>query len=461
MKDGTRTRRPPTRSEKLDRIAMEQQAEYGRPKIVRKAEIASDLAELQVIRNILNTPVTLPMREVLASSKELSDQLRVMIKRKNTVAAVPVVSNVTVPPHVKTKAVFLEGSQERLITLNMMCGEYPITAIIDTGSQLNVVSEECWKQAIGKPMDMKQTIEMNDANGGKGTLSGLVSDVALSCGAVKTKANLYIGKNAPFDMLLGRPWQLGNLVCIDERIDGTYLQFKDPNSYQPRFEVLTNPERPIGRNNFGRTQGSSRSMFLQVLEEGTKNISDSDEGEDSPPPLTEASDSGDEDSLSDWEWITPSSLKNTPAVMGHSTERPSRLSQDWRNIINLHQMGPDWSRTVGNKLSQAKEASVIKSEHSHGCEDHALSMCCKLAQKQLNNGHSLSKYMGKPKSHIKEASEQRDTHLQGPNQPMEAHIPSPSTHYFETRIELPLPTERSAEIATSRAVDQIGQAISD
>src|SRR6202035_2961896 len=130
-------------------------------------------------------------------------------------------------------------------------------------------------------------------------------------------------------------------------------------------------------------------------------------------------------------------------------------------IINLHQMGPDWSRTVGNILSQAKEASVIIPEHSHGCEYHALSMCCKLAPKQLDNGHSLSKYMGKPKSHIKEASEQRDTHLQGPNQPMEAHIPSPSTHYFETRIDLPLPADRSAEIATSRAVDQIGQAISD
>jgi hypothetical protein len=255
MAEPAKPRKAPKRNDRLDKLAQEQQAEFGRPKIVRRAEIASELQDQQVIKNILNTPVTLPMREVLASSKELSDQLSDMIKRKATVA--PMTAQASSVP-LRARAFLLEKSCGTLITLDVMCGNKPITAIIDTGSQLNVVSEECWKQAIRMPLDIKQTVAMNDANGGKGTLSGLVCDVPLKCGAVKTLANLYIGKNAPFDLLLGRPWQQDNRVCIDERKDGTYLQFKDQNTFQPRFEVLVNSERP------GTDYGMAQRKILQV-----------------------------------------------------------------------------------------------------------------------------------------------------------------------------------------------------
>jgi hypothetical protein len=466
MKDATRIRKPLKRSEKLDKIAIEQQAEYGRPKIIRKAEIASDLAEQQVIKNILNTPVTLPMREVLASSKELSDQLSVMIKRKNTVATTPVVTNVTVPAPIKAKSVLLEGSQERLIALNMMCGDNPIVAIIDTGSQLNVVSEECWKQAIGKPMDMKQSIEMNDANGGKGTLSGLVSDVSLNCGAVKTKANLYIGKNAPFDMLLGRPWQLGNLVCIDERVDGTYLQFKDPNSYQPRFEVLTNPERATGRNHFGnRHKTSNRSMFVQVLADKPMDTSNQDE-DDSPLPLTEASSSEDEDSQSDWEWITPSPLaaKESHPRNGNSITSPARVTQDWRHSHTWSRDSLDWPRFIGNKVSQATKHPVILSKDSHENKNFSLSVLDKPIPSEPYNKIpmiTLSTQMEQAISYIKEARKREETHLLGSKQPMDAHTPSINSPILETRPNLPPLTEGGFEISSQHGLAQIGHAISD
>ena len=54
-------------------------------------------------------------------------------------------------------------------------------------------------------------------------------DVRLNMGAFSTLANLYIGANPPFELLLGRSWQKGNFVSIDEREDGTYLLFKDPH----------------------------------------------------------------------------------------------------------------------------------------------------------------------------------------------------------------------------------------
>ena len=89
----------------------------------------------------------------------------------------------------------------------MECDGVPITAIVDTGSQLNIISKAMWKSAIKRPMDIAKSLAMNDANGGEGILRGLVQHVPLSCGNVVTEANLYVGEHVPFQLLLGRPWQ--------------------------------------------------------------------------------------------------------------------------------------------------------------------------------------------------------------------------------------------------------------
>ncbi|KAH7917430.1 hypothetical protein BV22DRAFT_981817, partial [Leucogyrophana mollusca] len=78
------------------------------------------------------------------------------------------------------------------------------------------------------PMDIARTMNMNDANGGEGLLRGLVPNVPLSCGGVHTEASLFVREHVPFDLLLGRSWQRGNYVSIDEGQDGMYLLFKDP-----------------------------------------------------------------------------------------------------------------------------------------------------------------------------------------------------------------------------------------
>jgi hypothetical protein len=85
---------------------------------------------------------------------------------------------------------------------------------------------------------------MNDANGGAGNLQGHISGVSLKCGSVETFANLYVGDTVPFDLLLGRPWQRDNLVSIDERIDGTYLVFKDSKNIEVTYELLVEDYAP-------------------------------------------------------------------------------------------------------------------------------------------------------------------------------------------------------------------------
>lgn len=48
----------------------------------------------------------------------------------------------------------------------------------------------------------------------------------------------------PFDLLLGRPWQRGNLVSIDEWIEGTFLVFKDLHNTGINYELLVEQDIP-------------------------------------------------------------------------------------------------------------------------------------------------------------------------------------------------------------------------
>jgi hypothetical protein len=76
-----------------------------------------------------------------------------------------------------------------LIKLSMECDGAPIEAIIDTGSQLNIVSEAVCNSKIRRPIDRKNSVSMNDANRGEGHLNGIVENVPLNCGGVMTQVN--------------------------------------------------------------------------------------------------------------------------------------------------------------------------------------------------------------------------------------------------------------------------------
>jgi hypothetical protein len=156
-----------------------------------------------VLTRLLSTLVQLQVGEVLGVSRELLGLLNDSIKLKS---GKPIVASS-----------FVTRNRGALIKLQMEYDGHPITAIIDTRSQLNIVSKAVWKSAIKRPMDIAKTLAMNDTNGGKGILRGLIQHVPLACGQVLTKANLYVGEHVPFQLLLGRPWQQGNFVSIDER----------------------------------------------------------------------------------------------------------------------------------------------------------------------------------------------------------------------------------------------------
>jgi len=117
-------------------------------------------------------------------------------------------------------AAFVTKDRQRLIQIQVDVNGKTVNAIVDTGSMLNVVSRSTWRMFMPH-------ISMD-----------ITKHIILIMGGVASKASFWVGEKAPFDVLLGRPWQRGNFVSIDERRDGTYLVFRDPDSGMNRYELL-------------------------------------------------------------------------------------------------------------------------------------------------------------------------------------------------------------------------------
>ncbi|GJE97289.1 hypothetical protein PsYK624_135050 [Phanerochaete sordida] len=221
----------------------------------RRSDVQAQSDPKNMLSKVLNAPITIAVGELLGVSKEMAQQVQEVIKPKNAASKAKGDEKAVVTqyearqlpsqaPACATAITFPSRPRGQLIRLKLEVDGNPITAIIDTGSQLNIVNRRVWQSTVGRPIDVTKQIIMGDANGGEGVLQGFVSDVPLTCGAVTTYASLFIGTKAPFDLLLGRPWQRGNYVSIDERIDGTYLLFKD-RSMVVRYEMLVSPEQEV------------------------------------------------------------------------------------------------------------------------------------------------------------------------------------------------------------------------
>ncbi|KAJ6450732.1 hypothetical protein C8R47DRAFT_1230121 [Mycena vitilis] len=203
----------------------------------RHSEIQSTVHIPNIIERILDLTIPMTVREAFVASKDIRNGIMDTIRLKNVKAVLlgrsqdnPLVAQWNWP---RTEGV--------LIKIDVESRGHIISAIIDTGSQLDVVRADVAALKIQRPVDMTYVTNMNDANGGKGQLRGYIHGAELNCGGVLTGTDLWVSHQAPFELLLGRPWQRGNMVTIDEREEGTYLVFKDQDTRQPRYELLAIP----------------------------------------------------------------------------------------------------------------------------------------------------------------------------------------------------------------------------
>ncbi|KAG2045890.1 hypothetical protein BDR06DRAFT_866702, partial [Suillus hirtellus] len=123
------------------------------------SELADGINAKLVLNRILNVPVELTAGEILGVSKELSGLLAESIKPK-TVSRKDVhlaydVHRAHEPEAGSFRASegFEAKAKEALIELPIMINGCNLKAVIDTGSQLNIVSEDTYEKFIKLPIN--------------------------------------------------------------------------------------------------------------------------------------------------------------------------------------------------------------------------------------------------------------------------------------------------------------------
>ena len=93
-------------------------------------------------------------------------------------------------------------------------------------------------------MNKKRRMTMQTANGGKEEMQGCVEYLELEVGGVKTYAYAFVVQLAPYQLLLGRPWQKRVKLEKIEREDGSMeVEISDPGEGGKRVVVPTRERR--------------------------------------------------------------------------------------------------------------------------------------------------------------------------------------------------------------------------
>ena len=304
----------------------------------RQSELQSSVNMEEVLQQMLTTPVTMQWGKVIAIAPGVAQRFQTMLRPKRITVPQPELSTPQPMQNFVNMAItataFKPHARGSLIYIPMRCGSQVIRAIIDTGSQLNIASGTAYDKFFADryTRDISKQLIMNDANGGHGTLEGYIQDVELKAGAVDTYANIWIGQQVPFDLLLGRPWQRGNLVSIDERAQGTYLLFKGLQNGKllNQFEIMITPE-PVPKHmanfmqslrsvncNFASTAQLAIQDSASIGENSEANISQ--ESFDSMPELESVH-------SSDYDIVEESRQESMPETPDNPTENISELAE--------------------------------------------------------------------------------------------------------------------------------------
>ena len=193
---------------------------------IQRSPLALSHDARDVLTKLLQTPISLTAGEVLGNSWELStllvDQIRPRLVNPSSMPQ-------AVSHHVESDITNhdLAGSSAPLLRVSAKCGKKEIIAILDSGSEVNLLRKNVWDMLQGVPADMSELIVLSDASGGKTILTGYIKDLRLAIGGVVTEGNFWLTETCPPKIILGRGWHRRNLASVVERPEGTYLQFSN------------------------------------------------------------------------------------------------------------------------------------------------------------------------------------------------------------------------------------------
>jgi hypothetical protein len=117
------------------------------------------------------------------------------------------------------------------------------TGMLDQGSQIIAIRADLAQQ-VGAFINTKKCLEMEGANGTTSWTLGCAENLPMHIGNVSFVAHAYIVENAPFRLLLGRPFHNLLLSRLEDNKDGSVsLSIRDPADRSHTAQVPTKPRR--------------------------------------------------------------------------------------------------------------------------------------------------------------------------------------------------------------------------
>ena len=121
------------------------------------------------------------------------------------------------------------------------CNDVEIEFTMDQGSEINIITKECLNR-IKPPINSGLRVIMRDASGGSQEMEGVCEAMKITIGGMVSHANVHVGPDsANYQVLLGRPWFRYVRSKWEDREDGLWISFTDPDNSRRIIEVHAVP----------------------------------------------------------------------------------------------------------------------------------------------------------------------------------------------------------------------------
>ena len=213
-------------------------------------------AALEIVSRLMRGDVTLPLGQLLSLAPELQKGLGKAMKgpviREEQIPFQKVERPVTkqlaavmrprddgIPEELRSLG--LGSSNGKLIKVEARIGKARMKAVIDTGAEVNIISERMFKRT-GLPRNF-ETTPLGDVNDGVKASLGKIkwAKIYLTPNRLLTIGELCVHNIEKFDLLLGREWQERNYGGTQDTEDGTLLRF---TSRGVKYEMNVQPIAP-------------------------------------------------------------------------------------------------------------------------------------------------------------------------------------------------------------------------
>ena len=212
----------------------------------------SGRTSLEIVQDIMQMPLTITLeeavnisptmrRDLTSASRPQREALAPISERKEKTEKIALGANLSKSLQKKHTGCALGDPRDDLLKVPATVGRAKITAVFDSGSQVNVLSDR-WLRRCGLPVSTEgvERYRISGVNGGLARCIGRIPNarIYLTDSELETVGDLIVVEECGFDLLLGRPWATVNGAGLREAMEGTYLSF---NSEGCSYEVNVSP----------------------------------------------------------------------------------------------------------------------------------------------------------------------------------------------------------------------------